>query len=236
MSVIFAVGMLVSAGSQPTHAQQTGPAASAGRSDDEARARFEAGRALVDLELYRQGHAEFLRGFEISARAEFLFNMAECSRRAGDFDEARREYAEYLRRDPQGRLAEQARLELTALGPGDLRPPYFLRENDAPPASDVEDRSRDHGPQSAVPESDTSESDGSADDGVEGAADSPSVASPDRSNPEEPGRGARRAWYRHWAVWTSVALVVGGAVVAGVLLSRDRPELGCQTTSCAIIE
>ncbi|MEM6957658.1 MAG: tetratricopeptide repeat protein [Myxococcota bacterium] len=204
----------------PVHAQDSGDAeagADERRRQDEARARFEAGRALVDLELYTEAHGEFQRGFEISQRAAFLFNMAECSRRAGDIDEARREYAEYLRRDPSGPLAEQARLKLEALGPGDRGTPRFLR-NDAPPSEDP----------NAV---------GDGGDSTEEVVDLGPVEGESTGTGEQTEDGARpRRWYRHWALWTGVALVVGGAVLTGVVLTRDGPGLRCQTSSCAIIE
>jgi hypothetical protein len=42
-------------------------------------------------------------------------------------------------------------------------------------------------------------------------------------------RARPRPWYRRWWVWTSVAagaVIVSGAIVAGVLGSRDSPEQG----------
>lgn len=93
--------------------------------DAEARTRFRVGRALVDTGLFREAHEEFRRGFVLSRRPAFVFNMAECSRALDDSD-ARGEYAAYLELDPTGPFASVAQERLDELGPGSVERPSFL--------------------------------------------------------------------------------------------------------------
>jgi tetratricopeptide (TPR) repeat protein len=73
------------------------------------------GQSLYREGKYREAHDEFAAGYEASKLPAFVFNMAECSRLAGDVDGARDEYAKYLALDPDGKLAELVNQRLAAL-------------------------------------------------------------------------------------------------------------------------
>ncbi|UJR79721.1 tetratricopeptide repeat protein [Sandaracinus amylolyticus] len=104
----FVLAVLLSAG---TAAAQEGDATA------RARARFDAGQALVAERRFDDAYAEFEAGYALSQRPLFLFNMAECAREAGRTSRARVDYARYLDADPTGTHAEIARERLAILGP-----------------------------------------------------------------------------------------------------------------------
>ncbi|MEM6954056.1 MAG: hypothetical protein AAF411_01325 [Myxococcota bacterium] len=95
-------------------------AASSVRAQDSSEARavahYEAARAHVESGNYGDAHAEFARGFALSNRPLFLFNMAECSLLLGNGTIARDEYTRYLELDPNGSRATDARARLISLG------------------------------------------------------------------------------------------------------------------------
>lgn len=112
-----------------TSAQDGAPEAAAPDDETDARTRFRVGRALVDAGLFREAHEEFRRGFVLSRRSAFVFNMAECSRALEDAA-ARGEYAAYLELDPTGPFVGIAQERLDELGPGNLDRPSFLVDLD----------------------------------------------------------------------------------------------------------
>ena len=70
-AVIVIVTMLAStvAGAQP-----------AADRNREARQHYTHGKQLVDSNDFAAAYVEFAAGYELSPRAQFLFNMAECER------------------------------------------------------------------------------------------------------------------------------------------------------------
>ncbi|MEM6957871.1 MAG: hypothetical protein AAF645_19400 [Myxococcota bacterium] len=188
------LGLSVLVAALPSAAQEADSAARA--TDDEARARFVAGRALVETGEYRAARDEFQRGYVLSRRALFLFNMAECSRRLEEADRARREYAEYIRRDRGSERVPVAQQRLFELGPGDRSTPEWVAELDAPSIR------VDEPPESA----ETNEPD-------------PPIVTTDPSDSSAAVDDEGRPWYAHWALWTSVGAAVVTGVVLGVVLS-----------------
>ncbi len=105
---------LVLASSIPAGAQPS-PSVTPSR-DDRAKASFDRGNALFKQGQYIEARAEFSAGYELSHRALFLFNIAECSRKNGDDARARDYYTQYLKVEPTGEMAALARQRLVALG------------------------------------------------------------------------------------------------------------------------
>lgn len=102
--------------------------------DADAKLAYERGAALYKAHHYADARAAFSSGYQLSGRAEFMFNMAECSRLGNDPSVAREQYERYLKEAPAGPLAELARKRLAALPPA----PSTAVEPDAPPpAPDV---------------------------------------------------------------------------------------------------
>ena len=81
-----------------------------------AKAHYERGQTLYAGGQYAEARAEFLAGFELSHKAAFLFNAAECARLLGNSDAARDGYDQYLKLDPNGKLASLALQRIGDLG------------------------------------------------------------------------------------------------------------------------
>ena len=176
--------------------------------EQEARHHFEAGRALVQAESYEAARIEFQRGFEVSGRSLFLFNMAECARHLERSDDARREYAEFLRRDPSGAFSAIAAERLEELGPGDTSPPSFLA--DSPPNLEV--------PSDAPSPLETSPA---------------ALVAPEPAPAPESAEESGTKWYKHWAFWTVLGVVVvGGVVAVSVAASSGDSTPACTLPTC----
>lgn len=102
---------LVALPARAVFAQAAAPAP-AGDADAQARARYAEGQRLTAAGQYREALAAFTAGYALSRRPAFLFNMAECSRKLGDLEQARAYYERYLAEDPRGPLATTARQRL----------------------------------------------------------------------------------------------------------------------------
>ena len=101
------------------------------RAAAEAKQRFAHGQELVAAGRFADALGEFERGYQLSHRPLFLFNIAECARQGGDPLRARESYARYLKEDPDGPMVVTARARLDALAPA-APPPMVPREE--PPA------------------------------------------------------------------------------------------------------
>lgn len=169
------------------------PALARGDQQQRAREHFERGSALVDKGDYETAYREFSRGYSVSDRPLFLFNMAECARKAGWHDKALSHYRDYLKRDPEGRLAETARDRLRQLSAARVQSPA---------------------PASALPAAD-----GLADSPLVPLATPPPSSERDHNAGARkdlvaapaPAEPRRRSVFRRWQVWVAV----GAAVAAG---------------------
>ena len=129
------VGVLALTLSAPAAAEpRADPDAVAPAEDARARASYARGRSLAARGRYQEALAEFSTGYTSSARPQFLFNMAECSRALGDVSHARQNYQRYLDEAPRGPLATIARRRIEAL-PGAMPPAPMPAPADAVPDS-----------------------------------------------------------------------------------------------------
>jgi tetratricopeptide (TPR) repeat protein len=80
-----------------SYAQET---TTAPATDEEARARFEAGRAAFAGSRYAEALADFERAYSLSGRALLLFNIGLCHDRLGHDREALAAFEQYLAREP----------------------------------------------------------------------------------------------------------------------------------------
>lgn len=88
-------------------------AATADMRDAEARARFDAGRIAFAASRYADALGDFERAYELSGRAELLYNMGTCLDRLRRDDEAIEIFGRYLEAlpDAPNRLEVETRLE-----------------------------------------------------------------------------------------------------------------------------
>jgi hypothetical protein len=88
-----------------------------------ARAAWLEGRQLFDQGRFGAAKDSFERGYRMSGKGGFLFNMAECDRLNGKKKGARRLYLKYLTDHPEGRHKDRAlrRCRRLQVGPCQLR-------------------------------------------------------------------------------------------------------------------
>ncbi len=103
------------------------------RLEDAAKAHYEQGQTLYTAGQFAEARAEFLAGFELSHKPAFLFNAAECARLLGNISVARDGYDQYLKLDPNGKLAMLAMQRLAELGPVTSAPPKPSEPAPTPP-------------------------------------------------------------------------------------------------------
>jgi tetratricopeptide (TPR) repeat protein len=105
--------------------------------DDEARAReaYAAAEEHFAAGRYREALQGFSEAYEMSGRADLLYNLAVCHERLGDAGRAAAHYRRYLEEKPDAEDAEQVRARLEKLGPVEEEPPP-----EEEPATQREDR------------------------------------------------------------------------------------------------
>jgi len=170
-----------------------------------ARALFARGQTLFSRGAYREAMRRFAKGYELSHRPGFLFNMAECARLLGDRKAAHPLYVRYLREDARGRYRAEAirRCEALELGPC-LTPPPPPAPAPVVPGAVLEGRRATLAPVSAST--------------PPPAATAPTVAVSMRPPPPRP---VERPFYKKWPLWVGIgAVVVAGGVTAAVLATR----------------
>ncbi|MCB9558103.1 MAG: hypothetical protein H6707_18455 [Deltaproteobacteria bacterium] len=225
---LLAIGYFLGAAS-PAWAQQPDPIV-------QARQEWEAGRQLFQVGRYAGALEHFSRGYQLSQKGGFLFNMAECARLLGEKLRARGLYLSYLRIHGKERFRDQAIANCNALGQGDCTPsasgpavvapavptapvvpvaPTPTPKHAAPPAGPTP-------PKTAVkPTRQPSAAAGVATPKLEAKAPYlPDEKSPGKTSPKG------RPFYRHWGFWAGVgAAVVAGTVTAVVLATRSDSSL-----------
>jgi hypothetical protein len=180
----------------------------------QARAAWLDGKQLFDQGRFGAAKASFERGYQLSGKGGFLFNMAECDRLTGKNREARRLYLKYLSNHPEGRHKERALhrcLRLQA-GPCELRLTRSAPKEREEPESTPESRGSAPLTRGLSPE--------------DPSARQPLVRGPaQRSSSRPPPAKRSTAFYKHWGFWAGVgAVVVAGSVTAIVLGTRSDDE------------
>ncbi len=152
------------------------------------------GLQLFNRGSYAEAMKAFARGYQLSRKAGFLFNMAECARLMNDRARARQLYVRYLTEHPQGKLRAEALRRCEELGLGPC--PALGREDlpgESPPPPP---------PPALQP------------------TPQPAPYLPARQEaPPPPGK----PFYKRWPLWVGVgAVVIAGTVTAAVLASRSH--------------
>jgi hypothetical protein len=98
----------IPASAQPSRDAQT-------EVDQLAKRHFERGTRLLDARRFAEASDEFATGYELSHRAVFLFDMAECQRLLHRGAQAKALYQRYLATGASDELADTARARLIEL-------------------------------------------------------------------------------------------------------------------------
>ena len=91
------------AGARPAHADEAAPGL-APRS--EAREHYQRGKALQAARAFDEAIREYEAGYALVPMPEFLFNIGQCHRNLGSFDEAIFSFRKYLRLKPDAENRE----------------------------------------------------------------------------------------------------------------------------------
>jgi tetratricopeptide (TPR) repeat protein len=85
--------------------------------EQRGRVLFARGKELADAGRYVEALVELTKGYELTGRPLFLFNMAEVARAMGDTAQAKEMYEKYLAAEANGPFANAARARLVELAP-----------------------------------------------------------------------------------------------------------------------
>ena len=106
--LILAIAVVLSLGPQRVLAQPTDP-------DKAAQAHFKQGKAYLDAGVYDEAIKELEAGYKLSPLPEFLFNIGQAYRLAGNKVAAKQSYLKYVELVPDGEFADQARVIIATL-------------------------------------------------------------------------------------------------------------------------
>jgi tetratricopeptide repeat protein len=210
----------------------TGSVARAAEPGD-AKARYMSGQSHYNLNEFSEALQDFKEAYRLHPDPAFLFNIAQCERQLGEFDEAIKFYRSYLRNKPDasnGREVQRKIDELKGL-------------------SEAKRKSKEGAPQSVIPPTtmappppvEPSPPPVAAPAPVEPLAPPPPVASPPpapapapeapaSSAPAMPGvdltaSGAQNSndepIYKKWWLWAGVGAVVVGVVIVAVVVASS---------------
>jgi hypothetical protein len=164
-----------------------------------ARAHFEAGRALYTLGRYEEALPEFVAGYQLFPRPEFLLDIAQCHRRLSHVAQARTMYQQFLVETYAGdpRIPEVKRL-LSELPQTPPTPPPAQAQTQTPPQ-----------PAPAQPQA---------------APAQPQAASAQLVTAAPRPRSFAR---RNWWIFPTVAVVLAGVGVGIYFGARPAPSANC---------
>lgn len=111
------------------HAKPTKPGMTEKQKEQLGRAHFAKGKELSDAGRYVEALVELTKGYELTGRPLFLFNMAEAARANGDAAQAKELYQKYLAAEADGPFANAARARIVELTP---KPPPAPEPTPAP--------------------------------------------------------------------------------------------------------
>lgn len=194
----FAVCTLLLAMATAGHARaqdtggELGPRRSGADAQVRAREHFQAGIAHFNAGRYREAELDFSRGYELTHKAGFLWNMAESARSAGATARAVELYRRYLREaEPDAPRLEHARQWVQTLEAAE-------RQEPAP-----------------------SEISPSAAAAGGGDARDPEDDSRFGTQPARDTRDGGGEIYEKWWFWTGAGVLVAAGVATALLVSRD---------------
>jgi tetratricopeptide (TPR) repeat protein len=98
---VAAAAVVLASGPRPASAAEPSQGAAGVDEKQEAKARFVAGQRHYNLNEFPEALREFKEGYRLYPDPVFLFNLGQCERQLGRFDEAIRFYRSFLREQPK---------------------------------------------------------------------------------------------------------------------------------------
>jgi hypothetical protein len=204
-------------------------------SGGDAKARYMSGQSHYNLNEFAEALQDFKEAYRLHPDPAFLFNIAQCERQLGDFDEAIKFYRSYLRNKPEATNAKEVQKKIdelkglseakrkskegapqSVIAPTTAPPPMDASHSTAPPPAPV-------APLTPPPAS-ASPSPAPTPAPVPNLAPPPEAATSTTST--TPGAdltakpsGEGEPIYKQWWLWAGVGAVVVGAVVVAIVAS-----------------
>lgn len=202
----------------------------------DAKARYMSGQSHYNLNEFADALQDFKEAYRLHPDPAFLFNIAQCERQLGDFDEAIKFYRSYLRNKPDASNAKEIQKKIDELKS----------------LSEAKRKSKEGAPQSVIAPSTTPPPIDSSPAVVPPPAPAPPLPAasappplPAPSSPPpapepapsltprpeatavapgadlvaKPAASEDKPIYKQWWLWAGAGAVVVGAVVAAVVLS-----------------
>lgn len=191
----------------------------------EAKELFATGQSLIRSEQFEEAYEAFERGYALSNKALFLFNMAECARSLGDTERARTNYTAFLAAKPRGRVARMARARLAKLPPAEPEPE--IERLTVPPPKEATAR---------VSASPTASAFAQAGPMGDGTPDPIFAPAPSQATPETDESGSI---FSSWGFWVAVGAVVVAGSVTAVVLTQGNDSGGASVAcgaGCATLD
>lgn len=214
---LAAVAVVLASGMPPAGAAER---AAPGDDKQEAKSRFVAGQRHYNLNEFPEALREFKEGYRLYPDPVFLFNLGQCERQLGHFEEAIRFYRSFLREQPKApnkqdvlrKIEEmEAAQRLKGAEPDKVVPPATA--GDAAPAIAEPPPAAPALPVAPPPAEPTAATPAPALPATAPAPiESEPVARIDLSSPPAPS-AAPAPIYRRWWFWTAAAAVVVGTGV-----------------------
>jgi tetratricopeptide (TPR) repeat protein len=182
-----------------------------------AREHYEQAVAHYNLDEFAPALAEFREAYRLKPDPSFLFNIAQCHRKLGETDAALDFYRKYLRNLPNApnradveRMIADLRAQRAESAPAPAPP--------APPAPPDTTPSAPEPATPVVPLATPTASQAALEPGPPPAGRAEALVATTAGGP------AREPLYRRWWFWTALGVVVAGAVVAAIAVSRPAPQ------------
>ncbi len=208
-------------------------AGSARADGGDAKARYMSGQSHYNLNEFSEALQDFKEAYRLHPDPAFLFNIAQCERQLGEFDEAIKFYRSYLRNKPDASNAREVQRKIdelkglseakrkskegapqSVIPPTTMAPPPPVEPSPPPvaapaPVVPLAPPPAPSPPSAPAPAPETPAPSAPAAPGVDLSASG--AQSPQGSN-DEP-------IYKKWWLWAGVGAVVVGVVVIAVVAS-----------------
>jgi hypothetical protein len=201
-------------------------------SGGDAKTRYMSGQNHYNLNEFAEALQDFKEAYRLHPDPAFLFNIAQCERQLGDFEEAIKFYRSYLRNKPDATNAKEVQKKIDELkGLGDARrksfengPAGVRAPSTPPPVSPTAPPPAPVAPVAPLSPAPASSAPPAAEPPapVPNLAPSPEAAATTTSAPgadltAKPTDSEGTPIYKQWWFWAGAGAVVVGAVVIAIV-------------------
>ena len=188
----------------------------------DAKARYMSGQSHYNLNEFAEALTDFKEAYRLHPDPAFLFNIAQCERQLGDFDEAIKFYRSYLRNKPDASNAKEVQKkidELKGLSEAKRKSKEGAPQSVIAPTSPPPPDSSPHAPPPPAPIAPLAPPPAPVNlsPSPEPTATTTSTTTPGADLTAKADTGESTPIYKEWWFWAGAGAVVVGAVVIAVL-------------------